>query len=87
VQTIGAVQIKVLFFAVLRELAGCSECELALPQSVSAASVLTLLEQQYPALRGGLDQVRVAVNETFVHLEHAVVAGDTIALIPPVAGG
>jgi sulfur-carrier protein len=31
--------------------------------------------------------VRVAVNQEFAELDHAVGAGDEIALFPPVTGG
>jgi molybdopterin synthase sulfur carrier subunit len=31
--------------------------------------------------------VRVAVNQTYVPLDHAVADGDEIAIFPPVTGG
>jgi molybdopterin converting factor subunit 1 len=33
------------------------------------------------------DVVRVAVNQTYVKLDHAVSDGDEIAIFPPVTGG
>jgi molybdopterin converting factor subunit 1 len=82
------IHVTVLFFAVLRELVGQAEAELELPGEVTQlAELLPILEQQYPALRGKLLQVRVAVNESFVDAALQLKDHDVIALIPPVAGG
>ena len=82
--------VSVLYFAVLRDLAGTSEERIALaPQtsSVSVAELLATLEQKHDGLRGRLGAVRVAINEEFVEIGSPLQSGDVVALIPPVSGG
>ena len=84
----SAPTITVLYFAAVRDLAGTSSEELALPESVrTVAELRAALEELRPLLRGRLDAVRFARNEEFCAISDPVVAGDVIAIIPPVAGG
>lgn len=81
-------RVTVLYFAAVRDLVGAREEALEVPPGVDRIDALgRLLEAQHPALRDRLGQVRFAVNEELVSLDHALADGDVIALIPPVAGG
>lgn len=55
----------------------------------SVAELLALIAQQHPALAHplGSDRVRACVNETIVAPDARVMAGDAVALFPPVSGG
>jgi len=80
--------IRILYFAATRDLVGKSEEELDLPaEATTLRALLGVLTARHPSLEGRLRQVRVARNETFADLDEAVVNGDVVALIPPVAGG
>jgi molybdopterin converting factor subunit 1 len=80
--------VEVLYFAVLRELAGTSRDELELDETtVSLRDLLAVLAHKHPRLAGKLGPVRVAQNESFAELDAKLSPGDVIALIPPVAGG
>lgn len=80
--------ITVLYFAAVRDLVGKDEETLELPTSVATIDTLAKhLAALHPALEGRLRHVRFARNEEFAHLSDSVAEGDTIALIPPVAGG
>ena len=80
--------VSVLYFAVLRDLAGTSEEHIDLAQPTSSvAALLEALEQKHDALRGRLGAVRVAINEEFVESSNPLHSGDVVALIPPVSGG
>lgn len=76
--------IRVRFFALYRERAGRSEARLRVPAGSTVADVIAVL-------RSGNDDLperpSVAVNHTYVGLDHPVADGDEVALIPPVAGG
>ena len=82
---------KIVYFAWLREKAGCAEEEVSPPESV--ADVRSLVEW----LRGrsgghaeafaDLGPVRVAVNQEYVTLDHPLGPGDEVAFFPPVTGG
>lgn len=80
--------ITVLYFAAVRDLVGKDEERIELPADVATVDALAAyLVSVHPALEGRLGYVRFARNEEFAHGSDAVVDGDTIALIPPVAGG
>lgn len=81
--------VSVLYFAVLRDLAGVAEETVALPSPppVRVSELLKTLEGAHEALRGHLGSVRVAVNEEFAGLTSLLEGGEVVALIPPVSGG
>jgi molybdopterin converting factor subunit 1 len=80
--------LHLLYFAAVRELMGISEEMLAVPDHVRhVADVAAFLEHARPQLKGRLQGVRLALNETFADGPEALQNGDCIALIPPVAGG
>jgi molybdopterin converting factor subunit 1 len=81
-------QIQVLYFAATRELAGTPAEDLTLPPDVrTLAQLFDHLVRVHPALHGRLASVRAARNEQFAAPEEPLAEGDTVALIPPVAGG
>ncbi len=80
--------ITVLYFAALRELAGTQEEKLELTEGIRTIGELKAhLEARHAPLRGHLLRVRFARNEEFAGEGVVIREGDTIALIPPVAGG
>lgn len=80
--------VAILYFAAVRDLVGRDEETLALPPTVSTIETLAAhLTSLHPELAGRLGYVRFARNEQFAQLTDPVADGDTIALIPPVAGG
>jgi molybdopterin converting factor subunit 1 len=82
------VKLTLLYFAAVRDLVGKDEEVLDVPPSVTTIGALaTHLTTLHPALEGRLKYVRFARNEEFAGNDTPLTAGDTIALIPPVAGG
>lgn len=80
--------VTLLFFAAARDAVGCSSLAIELPSSVTQIrGLLAWLGQRYPLLEPYLDCLRIAQNETFVDEACAIHEGDTLAIIPPVAGG
>jgi len=82
--------IKVLFFAGLREALGTGSESLALPAGVGTVGAL----RDQLAARGEswlalatTKNLRVAVNQQMVGLDAAVKPGDEVAFFPPVTGG
>lgn len=84
-------QIRLLWFAWLRERLGTGEEELALPAGVATVGALVAhLKARGPAYAAALDertQVRCAVNQDFATAETPVRPGDEVAFFPPVTGG
>lgn len=81
-------KVRVLYFAVVRDLVGVAEENLDLPSEVnSIARLADHLAHLHAELAGRLENVRFARNEEFAKNDDTISEGDTIALIPPVAGG
>lgn len=78
--------VTILYFAAVAELVGQRE-ESFSTDAASVGALMAALEARHPALRGRLDQVRFAVNETFARATDPIAPGDVVAVIPPVAGG
>ncbi len=79
-------EITARFFGVYRELAGASERSITLPPDGTVSDLVAALRDS-----AGLDflpeRPLVAVNRAYAAPDLRLVAGDEIALIPPVAGG
>lgn len=82
--------IKVLFFAGLREALGTGSESLALPAGVGTVGALrdrlAARGESWTAL-ATTKNLRVAVNQQMVGLDAAVKSGDEVAFFPPVTGG
>ena len=85
-----AVQVEVLLFARLREVAGTASAAVAVARDDGAATardVWDALCAVHPRLRGTDAGLRVAVNQAYASWDTPVGNGDEVAFIPPVAGG
>lgn len=83
-------QVKVLFFASCREMAGIKETSLELPGNSS--SIAKLREQivvMLPGLKPVAETVTLALNQEYLDPEQdaALKDGDEVAFIPPISGG
>jgi molybdopterin converting factor subunit 1 len=80
-------RVRVLFFGVLKEVAGKSTEEVELPEGSSVREVLERYEAQIPQLKALLPSVACAVNQQYSGPETKLSADDELALLPPVSGG
>jgi molybdopterin converting factor subunit 1 len=78
--------LTVLYFAAVRDLVGVSEERLEFGGGTISDFAAFIAEKHEP-LKGRLASVRFARNESFATNDERLEDGDTIALIPPVAGG
>jgi MoaE-MoaD fusion protein len=81
------VQVRVLFFGVIREIVGQREATLDLADGASLSAVLDSYSSRFPRLRDMLPSVVVALNQQFSNPSAPVANGDEVALLPPVSGG
>src|SRR5664279_2179794 len=81
-------QVSVLLFATLKDIAGEARRTLALPDdAATVADVRRALAAQIPGLQAHLDSAIAAVNEEYAFPADPVRSGDKIAFFPPVSGG
>lgn len=80
-------KIRLLFFAVLRDITGRSEDVIELPDGTLAGDVWQRLREEHGALRDYVQPPMIAVNESYVSAGQLLRDGDELAFIPPVAGG
>jgi molybdopterin synthase catalytic subunit len=84
-----SIQVRVLFFAKSREVAGTSEQSLDLPLGASTEDLLAALVDQYPGLSSVLQTCVLAHNQEYLEQGAKVPLkqGDEVAIIPPLSGG
>ena len=82
--------VKIFFFAGLREALGTGSESLVLPAGVATVGALrdhvASRGEQWTAL-ANMKNLRVAVNQQMVGLDAPLKAGDEVAFFPPVTGG
>ena len=79
--------VSVRLFARAKDLAGTSSICIELPDGATVAELRRRLALEYPALAGLLDRSALAVADEFADDSHALYAGASVALLPPVSGG
>ncbi|HEV2401576.1 MAG TPA: molybdenum cofactor biosynthesis protein MoaE [Candidatus Sulfotelmatobacter sp.] len=80
-------RVRVLFFGVLKEMAGTSAEEVELTPGASVADVLAEYKNKIPKLGSMFPSVALAVNQQYAKPETRLNANDEVALLPPVSGG
>lgn len=80
-------EVKVLLFATLRQLAGWKERVVELPSGANLGDLLILLTDQQPQLNLAQRTIYAAVNEEYAQKETLLKEKDVVAIFPPVSGG
>jgi molybdopterin synthase sulfur carrier subunit len=81
-------QVRLLYFSVLRDITQRSEESRTLPDHVqTVAQLLQHLYQQWPALQSWDKSLLIAVNQVYAKGADPLVPNAEIALMPPVQGG
>jgi len=80
-------QIRVLFFGVLKDLSGKASDSLSLPENATLGDVLSHYERIIPRLKGSASSLAMSVNQEYAGPSTRLRPGDEVALLPPVSGG
>ncbi len=78
---------KVEFYSVLRDITGCQEIEVTLPEGATIAVLLGGLVTQFPRLTEWDGKLLLAANLDYVDRTHPIQPGEVISIMPPVQGG
>lgn len=85
--TLAVVQVKVLFFGLLKDICGSAEARLDLPPGATAGSAFDHYANAFPKLRDMASSIVLARNHEFVSSREPLAEGDEVAFMPPVSGG
>lgn len=80
-------KVRLLFFAVLRDIAGTDERELVLGEGTTPRDVWQSLRKEFAKLSDYAEPPMTAINEEYAEPNATLHDGDELAFIPPVAGG
>jgi MoaE-MoaD fusion protein len=80
-------RIRVLFFGMLKDLAGQADASLTLPEHATIADVFDHYQSRIPRLRDLRPSLAVSVNQQYAASNFPLKDGDEVALLPPVSGG
>jgi molybdopterin synthase catalytic subunit len=80
-------QIRVLFFGLLKDICGRAEESLELPSGSRLGSVFDHYAALFPRLAGMAASIVLARNQEFAASTEPLAEGDEVALLPPVSGG
>jgi molybdopterin converting factor small subunit len=82
-----SMQIRLMLFALYRDLAGVEEMTLDLPVGATARDAVSVLRGRSSGLGRLPAAPVVARNRVYAGLDDRLEEGDELALLPPVAGG
>ena len=80
-------EIKLLFFATLRELVGEKEAVVEIPDGINVKELKSIIGDRFPRLEPTLGTTLISVNKEFGFDEDIIPNEAEIALFPPVSGG
>ena len=80
-------QVRVLLFGMLKDLAGFSADTLAVHEGAVLGDVLAHYEKRIPKLKELMPSLAMSVNREYAGPEARLHPGDEVALLPPVSGG
>jgi molybdopterin converting factor subunit 1 len=80
-------EVKVLLFATLRQVAGWKEQVVQLPSEANLGDLLLLLTDAQPQLNLAQRTIYAAVNEEYAQRDTPLKEKDVVAIFPPVSGG
>jgi molybdopterin synthase catalytic subunit len=80
-------QVRVLYFGVLKDVVGRTEERLQLEPGSDVARLFVACARRFPALEKHAASILFSRNREFVGREESLAEGDEVGLLPPVSGG
>jgi molybdopterin synthase catalytic subunit len=81
------IQIRILFFASLKDITGKSAVNLTVNKGSSIDDIKKILIQKYPILSEKLKNCLTAIDRKYENDSTRAIAGSEVAFFPPVSGG
>ena len=80
-------KIRILFFSVLRDIAGDDELTVELPDGARVSDLLDDVFSRWPKLKVWDASLLIAVDQSYAKRDAALHDGAEVAIMPPVQGG
>jgi MoaE-MoaD fusion protein len=80
-------EVRVLFFGMLKDFAGHDSEHLTLPENATLEDLLGHYGEGNPRLKQALSSIAISVNQEYAPHSTKLAHGDEVALLPPVSGG
>jgi len=80
-------QVEIRLFATLKDRAGLDRIRVTLEEPANVESLVSETAKAYPSLALALPTALVAVNKAYAAADTPILAGDDVAIFPPVSGG
>lgn len=80
-------QVRVVYFGILREMAGNERESVELNNSARLADLYSQLQARIPGLGKFANSIALSINYEYANLGALLHDGDEVALLPPVSGG
>jgi molybdopterin synthase catalytic subunit/molybdopterin converting factor small subunit len=80
-------QVRILFFGMLKDVAGRGSDLLNLPEHATLDDVLVHYKEMAPKLSKLAPSIAISINQEFAGPDEKLKEGDEIAFLPPVSGG
>jgi molybdopterin converting factor small subunit len=80
-------KVRAEFYSRLREIVGAPALEIVMGEDATVQDLVEKLCNGYPRLRDFEKSMLFGIGVEFVERNHALNAGDAIAIMPPVQGG
>jgi MoaD family protein len=79
--------VRVQFYAQLRDLVGASELNVDLPDKATVGDLLAAIYERIPVLRSRDKSILIGAGVEFVDRNYELKPGEEISIMPPVQGG
>ncbi len=80
-------RVRVVYFGILREMAGHEHESVELADGARLAELYSDLQQRIPGLNKFANSIALSINYEYATLDAPLHDGDEVALLPPVSGG
>jgi molybdopterin converting factor small subunit len=80
-------QVQVSFYSYFKDLAGCAQTTVTLPEGASIEELLAVLASKLPKFAPARNAALAAVGVDYQPRGYKLKADDEVALFPPVQGG
>lgn len=86
-RAVSSLLVDVHFYSYFKDLTGCVQTQVDLPEGTTLAGLLSVLFERFPRLKDMAKSTLTAVGVEYQKGNYVLKPGDEVSLFPPVQGG